>query len=381
MKANYEKIFLDFTQTYKAGEDYSPRCNSPVIGLNNIKELLLQNNILPIKAFLINSATGNLFFELGKCYSDKYKNEVVQRNALDDAVLKLTRHGECGIQAGGLIWSFLAHGAEEASRAEFPNELHAFVVIPSKSKGQFMVFDPFFKITCSYDQYLKNEKVLKYCQAVLNKPSWKPNREDINFVTYTDEIYKANSIRIQTMVSKLLEFKSLASVSRWIDLLNYSTSINIENYSKTELIGHLRTVFKSALLLDKKYNVETIDELVNISLPLPKTISANPTFFAPSPHAELIKEIKDTTTKVNRGKSVLTLLEEKKYGSALRTACNDKFGFEFVNIILSFKDQIGLDINERPGSKTAMDYAKNNEDKRIEELLVQHGANTSQLSI
>ena len=173
-----------------------------------------------------------------------------------------------------------------------------------------------------------------------------------------------------------MELKELSVVSRWMEMLEYTLSLNEQNYSEFEMIHNLRTLFMKRILVEDGLEEEQINQLFEQYLPLPKKIIQNNRLFSQTPHDQLVAKFKEIIQDVKRGSNLLPLLEQKKYGSALRTACNDSLGFKFVECLLAYKDKIDLDINERPSTsnKAAIDYAFKHEDKTMYELLLQQGA-------
>ncbi len=109
-----------------------------------------------------------------------------------------------------------------------------------------------------------------------------------------------------------------------------------------------------------------------------KKIAKNHTqseLFKISPHDQLVNRIE----KFNNVEIVLNLIKKKKYGSALRSACTSKkYGYQFVQILLEYRDQLSIDINEQAGEDqfAAIHYAVLKQaTTHVYELLLKYGAN------
>lgn len=73
---------------------------------------------------------------------------------------------------------------------------------------------------------------------------------------------------------------------------------------------------------------------------------------------------------------MLARIKEKDYSRALRIAANNKKGLPLVCLLLSYKQELNIDVNEQSGDdkNAAIHYAAKNKIKEIYDVLVSHEA-------
>jgi hypothetical protein len=109
-----------------------------------------------------------------------------------------------------------------------------------------------------------------------------------------------------------------------------------------------------------------------------KSISRS--IFSPSYHDNLVKELAMMTMNKPRISAILTLVRNKEYSKALRTAANDEQdGLIIVTLLLKYKDSLKINIDEQAGDKNraASHWAIIKQKWDILDLLLANGASPS----
>lgn len=374
MKKNHLEIFNAFIQEHKSSENYLQRHTSPVITITDFRKYIADANATRLKAYLIQTLNTPVAIELSELYSATYKS-TAQRLAVDQAILQLTKHGECGTLANGLIWRLLENGFPAAKRIEMDDSLHAYVVI-NDGKNE-IALDPFFKLCCPYEEYAKQAEVLRYGKAVQQDPLWNPAKAKTVQVTYDQKAFQQHLSDLNHQVSRLMQFRNEPRIRILLEIMEYCLHLNEQNFNASQVTKYLRVCIPYTYTHAKKVSPKDMVTLMDCYLPMP---SFQPPKFSPlqaqtlfnqNVPPELIEELTVIINQIGKGQIILKLISEQKYGSALRTAANDSEGFLFIQCLLKFKDVLRLDIQEQAGPKnlSAIDYAKKNPDTRIIQLL------------
>lgn len=269
------KFLEEFKANYKSSEDYHPRHLFPIINLQNLKTLVDTKNINVLKHFLVSSATGNLYPLLLGIYYDTYK-EPLQRIACDQVILQLTKHGECGILSGGMVYDLIGKNIPLVMRYNVDEDLHSFIVISNKDETIKIAIDPFFGFVCPLEEYRSNKQFIQYGKS-LKSPNWTSQSANYTAQSYGQELLNNHTKALKTQITNLLKLVNTPKIQELSALCHYALSLT-DNFDEREMIVHLRNIFKQNITNEfsrfysntKEYlGFTDIDLLLNISLPLP----------------------------------------------------------------------------------------------------------------
>ncbi len=236
-------------------------------------------------------------------------------------------------------------------------------------------------ISACFDKLILRKPVIAYDNG------WLVNNRNINICDSV--IHKVNEVRKEYESKIPTTKRSATTLGQYLSTQFYSTDSAGRQILQNELPGSLQLFWeyqdKNKITQIPTQSITATDNLVSqVNSNLSVTHMDSPLSLSGQSHEQLVGRIEQIANAHPQiTKDFLELLTERKYNSALQSACNKKQDkarwFDVIKIILEYIGKLPIEINQQWGheKKTAIHHAALSSNQELYNYLISKGADPS----
>ncbi len=369
------EIMQELKERIKSSEDFFPRKDFPVIGLETLRAINQSPNKANIlQHFMVHTLTNNAQkIMLDSIHSSSKRIHYITLNAV---IPHYTGYGECGPLSCYLLMELMGK-VECQSMALVPildqnnpnKNNHMFISLTDEYRNHWAL-DPFLNVCCPKENYLQQEQVAAYLSSISNQANYSMDSPMISIQhTQQKSMLKGLKQQLNALRSDIENNEQLSlTLGNLLEPLALIPEMDHPEHLEQAWLW-LKNYFVETLIHENqtRENATRIVEFSCDSKYSAQQLFSNSGFDAlflsqTDPHNIFVASLEETLPRTQKGfRPFWESIDQKNYGKALRGACTIKdyiLAHKLVATFSLFRTSLNINMHEKNIHDLApIDYA------------------------